>query len=403
MRSGLGLVLGVVAGGLLGGVASHAVAQERVVVATSTTAVGPGSTGRMTRELVERMANVLTRDEIQREVAMDLFRELSSTKQELGDALRAGIESARIEGNDGDIAEMVGKIRGQSEAYNSRVRELEGTFMEDVRAMLTEEQEQDWAGAERLYRRGIRLPSLLRAQARVDVDALVRDEFEEAVADENITEALERWSIQLDSMLLERQRKVDAMDDGNDGVFQELVIGGTEDPYKDLREIDARIVTLGEQTVRSIAGVLEDDAIEQAWLRKAFTRVYRETQGEKRLAAALELEDLSDELREQLDTLSTQHEREGGPARQRWARAESEREEESVLPPGVSVMISGGSESPSAKARDAVNELSDKLERRLASILSAEQLAELPKGAGENVEGLFRAREAQSEMIRIGG
>ncbi|NRA58137.1 MAG: hypothetical protein HRU13_08520, partial [Phycisphaerales bacterium] len=287
MRASLGLVLVVAASGLFVGSNTHALAQERMVVATSGRAIGPGGSGRLTRELVERMADRLSLDEIQREIAMKLFRELGSTRQELGDAMRQAIEAARTELDDGDIAAMITKIRSLTSAYSDRMSELEAVFMSDLQAMLTEEQGQLWSHAQRMYRRGTQMQSLTRSQARVDIDKLVRDEFDAAAENEDVRQALERWEMQIDSMLLDRKRKADAMEDGNDDGFQELVIGGTDDPYKDLREVDGRIVTLGEQTVRAIAGILEDDAIEEAWLRRAFARVYRETDGEKRLAAAM--------------------------------------------------------------------------------------------------------------------
>ncbi len=403
MRASLGLVLVVAASGLFVGSNTHALAQERMVVATSGRAIGPGGSGRLTRELVERMADRLSLDEIQREIAMELFRELGSTRQELGDAMRQAIEAARTEVDDGDFAAMITKIRSLTSAYSDRMSELEAVFMSDLQAMLTEEQGQLWSHAQRMYRRGTQMQSLTRSQARVDIDKLVRDEFDAAAENEDIREALERWEMQIDSMLLDRKRKADAMEDGNDGGFQELVIGGTDDPYKDLREVDGRIVTLGEQTVRAIAGILEDNAIEEAWLRRAFARVYRETDGEKRLAAAMELGGLSDEQREQLDAASTQHYREVGPARDRWVKAESEREEENMLPPGVSVVISGQGESPSDEARKAVDDLDERLERRLAAILSDAQLAELPERAGENADVLFRPRPVDGQTIRIGG
>ena len=403
MRARLVLVLIVAACGLVAGTGAPASAQERVFVTATSRPAGPSSSGPLSRELVERMADRLSLDEIQREVAMELFRELGSTRQEMGDTMRSAIEAARADGNDGDISAMITKIRGLTEAYGDRMRELESMFMDDLRAMLTKEQDQRWADAERMYRRGTRLSSLTRSQARVDIDELVHEEFAAATENKDVQEALARWAVQIDSMLLERERKAEAMDDGNDTGIREIVVGAAEDPYKDLRAVDARIVTLGEQTVRAIAGILDDDAIESAWLRKAFARVFRETDGEKRLAAAMELGGLTDEQREQLETASTQHYRDVGPARDRWVKAESEREAENRLPPGVSVVVRGQVESPTADARKAVQELDERLERRLAAILSGEQLAQLPERAGANAETLFQPRSVEGQAIRIGG
>jgi hypothetical protein len=149
--------------------------------------------------------------------------------------------------------------------------------------------------------------------------------------------------------------------------------------------------------------VLEDDSVERAWVRKAFARVYRQTDGERRLEAANALEDLTTEQREQLAALTARHERDVSAARDRWVAAEKEREADKTFPPGMTVIISGQEPTPSDEAREAVKELDERLEDTLASILNEQQLAKLPETRGEQEGMQFAPAGGASRSIRIGG
>lgn len=78
------------------------------------------------------------------------------------------------------------------------------------------------------------------------------------------------------------------------------------------------------------------------------------------------------------------------------------REEENTLPPGMVVMIQGEEPSASELAKKAVEALDDRLEGRLAAILSPEQLALLPEATPEPVERVMPGVRG-SHSIRIGG
>lgn len=351
---------------------------ERVVVGTVSAPSGiGGSSNSLSRETVQRMSETLGLDEIQLEVALEMFREFVSERQELGDRMRRDIESARRDVEDGDFSAMMTKIQEVTGGHQQSVKVLESTFLEDVQAILTPEQAEAWPRAERIHRRAKHLGSLTRAEARVDLDELVREEFVQQADQVAVSDAVERWAVQVDGLLVERARK--AEDIGGPG-FQGGVffLEAEDDPYEPLRALDGRIAAASRQAVRSLAGVLEDDAVEAAFVRRAFARVYRQTDGERRLEAAQALASLTDEQRGQLDAAADQWARDVGPARERWVAAEREREEDDRMPPGVMIVVQGQEPTDSEKARDAVKELDERLEARIASILSEQQLAELP-------------------------
>ena len=374
---------------------------ERVVVATSSSPAGPGSGRALSRERVERMAEAVGMDDLQLEIAQEMLKEVMDKRQSLADTLRQQVEDAREFAESGEIEKMMSAMKEANGAYQDAVESLETTYLEDMRALLLPEQEEAWPKAERIYRRGKMLGSLMRSQARVDVEELVRSEFAEAYERPDVGEVLDGWAVQVDGLLVERARKSEDLSGGSDfrgGVF---ILDG-EDTFKPLREIDARIVSAGERAMRTLSAVLEDDGVEDAWIRQAFARVYRQTDGERRLEAALALESLTEDQRGQLDAAASQHERDASAARDRWVQAEKEREADSTLPPGVTVTISGGEPSPSDLARDAVKELDDRLQAKLDAILTPEQLAALPESSPERPEAPVPVAPG-SRSIRIGG
>lgn len=398
------LVLAAVGLGLAIGSPAMGQQVESVMVTSSASPGGPGAGQTLSRDTVERIGDVLGFDDLQLEVAQELFKDVVDRRQALGDAMREGIEKARELADEGDFSAMFARIKEITGGHQEAVDALEATYLQDVKAMLTPEQEEAWPKVERLHRRGKHMGSLTRSQARVDLDHLVRTEFASAYAQADVADVLERWAVQVDGLLVERARKAEDIGGGagfEGGVF---MIGGDEDdPYEPLRAIDARVVSASEQAVRTLEGVLEDDSIQLAWVRKAFARVYRKTDGERRLEAANALEGLTSDQQEQLQAVTEQHGRDAAAARDRWVAAEKQREADNTLPPGVIVRIDGQEPTPSDEARKAVEELDQRLEDRLASILSDEQLAQLPEASSMDDEFRFAPSGGASRTIRIGG
>lgn len=398
------LVLAAVGLGVAMGTPALGQQVDSVMVTSSVSPAGPGSGRAMSRDRVERIGEVLELDELQLEVALELFKEVADKRQALGDAMRQSIESARDLADEGDFSTMLTRIQEVTEGYQTAVDSLESTYLQDVRAMLTADQEAVWPKVERLHRRGQHMGSLTRSQARVDLDELVRTEFEAVYARQDVAEVLDHWAIQVDGLLVERAKK--AEDIGGVGGFGGSVFimdGGDDDPYEDLRAIDARIVSASEQAVRNLGGALEDDSVEQKWIRKSFARVYRQTDGERRLEAANGLNNLTTDQKEQLEAVTEQHGRDVGTARNRWVAAEKESEADNTLPPGVIVRFDGQEPTPSDEARKAVKELDERLEEKLAAILSEDQLAELPAASQAFEEMRLAPNGGARRSIRIGG
>jgi hypothetical protein len=373
--------------------------ETRVVTTGSFRQAGASSSGSLSRELIERMGDRLGLDEVQREIAMDLYRALSDTRQQLADGLREAIEAERV-AVEGGITLDFGKIKALTGEYQRATKALEATYLTDLRSMLSEEQAESWPAAERVYRRGTSLGSLMRSEARVDLEELVREQRPEALARAEVSNVLERWAVQVDGLLQERERRSEALKGDAEMDLKVVLMGGDDDPFEELREIDARIASAGDQTLRTLAAVLEDDGLREAWLRKAYTRVFRQTQAEARLEAAMALENLTDDQRSQLEAAGSQHERDASAARSRWVQAEREREEEDRLVPGVMIKIQGAEPSASDLARRAIDELDERLESKLAAILTEAQIGALParpeRKGGDRIE-------LRGSTIRIGG
>lgn len=378
---------------------SSGMQETRVVTSGSFHLAGASSSRSLSRELVERMGDRLDLDEVQHEIAMDLFRDLSDARQQLADGLREAIEAERVRG-EGGITLDLGKIKELTSGYQRATKALEATYLMDLRAMLGEAQAESWPAAERVYRRGTSLGSLLRSEARVDVDKLVRDERPQALGRQEVADVLERWAVQVDGLLREREREADKIDGDAAEELAVALIGGDEDPYEELRAIDARIASAGDRALRTLAGVLGDDGLREAWLRQAYPRIFRQTGAEARLETAMTLESLTDDQRSQLEAAEAQHERDASAARSRWVQAERERESEDRLPPGVLIQMQGAEPSASELARRAVGELDARLDSKLDAILTEAQLLALPASPARQAGERF---ELRGGSLRIGG
>ncbi|MEO1008004.1 MAG: hypothetical protein AAFX79_05525 [Planctomycetota bacterium] len=386
-----------------------ALAQERSVVMTRGVSMGGAGPSRLSLESVERYAGYLELDETQRDIARTLFEDFRSGRVAADDAFRAAIERVREDMDEGQIEHLLGRMAEVSDARASAINELESMLLGDLRAMLTPEQDERWPRVERRYRRDKSLGEASRALARVDIEDLLHEVHPDAAGDSDAAEILRQWELRVDAALQERARRAEAIEEPEGDMLIMLAVDdGADDPFAQLRAIDARIEASGESTLRALAGVLGDEpaaALRTAWLERGFPRVYRPTSAERRLEAALAIEDLDDAQRSDLVALRDRHVHEADAIRATWVAGEREEEAESTMPPGVQIHFVGEGEEETARSRagDSLAGLDRRIEDRLAAILSAAQLEGLPAADNEPAPGVFVPQISGSRGVRIGG
>jgi hypothetical protein len=299
------------------------------------------------------------------------------------------IDEAEMYVDPGKLTPMQNSIQ----EWGKRSEKLREQLLEDIKAFLNREQEGRWPIVERELRRmrmaGGRLTGedldVVKLVSGLKVDPLPPD----------VEEALERYSLDLDRMLIQRKSFIQE----NDSKFHELIKSdpvAAEALFKDALRIRMGLRDLNERTARQIAGLLPGAAgtklLEEIDTQDAET-VNFTTRGQTLIEEALKLEDLTpkekgglEELkawydgqllswRKQMRETNRKHEEEQIPfslssALGREKRDESDYYAQWKLPEG----------HPVQKLRMQRYEMDKEARKKLKVILGEDLLAKLPVG-----------------------
>lgn len=387
-----------------------------VVIATSPEAAR-GQAASLSRSDFERYGSLLELDDVQREVAAELFAEFADRRTQRRDLQRERMAAAREGAREGgDFGELYRAIRSLGEQERKASDAEQATLLADVRALLTEAQAERWPLVERRLRRDRLLSGLTRSLARVDMEDLVREAAPELAQTPEMASEIEAWALRVDKALRQREKlAADVAENAfNVGGGARLVMSVTEtrgqgeDPYKPLREIDGRLEDMAGALVRvagAMAGPEQAQAIDRAWHERAFPQVYRPTDGERRLQAALAMEGLTADQADVLAALRDEVARLADTRRAAWLAAARQAEAASTLPPGVELQVGGDGApaDPVAQARESVRAIDTRIEGGLEAVLTADQIAQLPARVPEYVQVSPWQGEAPIRFQQRGG
>lgn len=348
----------------------------------------------ITRRGVEDYARILKLDNDQKQAALDLAegnrRAGRTLMKEMEGKVNSIMEKAR---DSGDWQGMQKEMAEMGRETQRRFKELDKTFFDDLRLLITDEQAENWPKVERARRREQLMRFSMVSGSSVNLIAIVENvtrQKEGAIPSANAEEVagvLDRYDIELDRALVEFERRsIEAQDemmrDGNMG-FDPAKI---QDMLKKFSSMAIVMRDLNRETTRRLVPLMSEDAgkaLELEVLRRSFPRIYRQSHFEKQLAAAKGFADLEESQKESLRLLAESYARDAAAANSKWA-AEVEKEE-TEKGGTVGVMMGGfmggggGKDNPVTLARQARRDLDKQAEDRLAAILSKDQMARLPE------------------------
>ncbi len=292
------------------------------------------------------------------------------------------------------------KVSKDMDAWQKRAEELKRTFVDDLKALLTKEQEQRWPIVERELRR-MKLAGGRLIGETADVIRLVQN-LKLLTLPAPAEETLEVYSQEFDRLLVQREK---FMQD-NEGKFNSLVASdppAAETMYRDAMRIRLAIRDLNERTVKSLAPMLPADS--GAKLKEQFEAPMRErieikSRAQALLKAAAEIDSLTHEQQAHLDELTRWYSDRLVPWQASMA-LETRNQEEAELPENLSRAL--GKEPPTdpngpysqwrlppehplAKLRKERFELDKECRRRLLNLLTPEQARSLPPGRENHVQ-----------------
>lgn len=349
---------------------------------------GPGGGWRgstepqVTTESLEQMSEMLGLSEDQAFVVEEMHAGYLSEVQALADEVREVFDAARQEFRDTRDREVWRDLGEVMQRFGERRDDLTDALLSDVRLILLPEQEEQWAGVERYHRRYSSLQSdgLISGET-VDLVDVVRTMDLEATAREQVDSLLAQYEVEFDRALIDRNRKYEEGLSQGPGRFFDGDVEEMEKLFEASRDAAIKLRDINRRYERQIGNSLDPEAraeLEMEVNKRAFPQVYRKTQADETVSAALGMEDLTEAQRVQIADLRASYERELEAANARLAqeiaRGEMERTVESFFR-----RRGGGDAEEVLAARDARRDVVERAVDRIRGVLTPEQAERLPE------------------------
>ena len=332
----------------------------------------------------DMMVKMLAFDEIQQEIALDMFSVLQDEFGEMASVAQEMQRGAREEFQRTREPSMWREYGERLERFNERREDLGDQFWTDVKILLTEEQAPQWEAFERRRFRGraISRQEQVLSGVTVDLVILTDDMALPAEKQELIKDVVGQYELELDRKLRayrrvadEQQEKADElgqngnwmqnMDEYNEifaTVRDELVgVRGIHEKY--LNQLTSR---LGEELAAELMGRFN---------KAAYPDIYRDSYVDNGMRQVLELDSLTAEQREYVAALQSNWAAESQRMRESLVRVQREREEKMRLQD-----MWGGQRNPETREAQAqLREAQLRYYGDLLGVLSEDQKVGLPE------------------------
>lgn len=382
------IVLAAVA---LASCALSATAEAQVRISMSA-AGAAGDSSTISAKAVDRYAGILGLDAGQREALRTLHSAYMTEVEEAGKGLREASKKAREAAEDGDMTAVLVELEKASAKQQARWKELTDTLLQDMRGMLTPDQESKWIRLERARRRES-LPMLAWmpgsvSGSAVDLCLLVEGLSLPAEEAAKAAPALEEYEVELDALIREGQAELASEEEAakkskeapaQEGPAQMLDPVVVQEMIKKTHARSLRARDVNRRYVERLSASLGEEwraRLISAWNKAAFRKVYREPHILKQLKAAQSFADLDEDQKRALQALLAEYEAGLSEANARWAEALLRRDTEG---PSMMLGMNPEDESEAVKARKARLDLDKAIRERMRSLLNESQQARLPK------------------------
>lgn len=362
---------------------------------------------------LDRAVETLGFDEAQKAAARTIFEGYQTQMQEMAAEVHAKIERLREEIRDSGDNSMWSQMGDIMRDAGARQKQADQTYMDELKALCTEEQEPRWANYERTQRRERNLGMGFLSGERVDLVSLVEKlELGEA-ARASLAPVLEQYETDVDREIQNRVKVYEELRAEAQPMFQNmrgfrdlqnLDMGKINAMMEKGRDASGRVRDVNRRYARQIEGQLPEEKREEFSLavkKQSFPDVYRQTRAERLLVAALGFGDLTAEQKESVQQLKDQFMRDLEVANESLAKLQEENE----MTVTAEQMMDWGrqGEGPMADARNKKRTLGREAEDKLKRILTPEQVDRLPAGGEDDRRGGPGMRRGRGEEGGAGG
>lgn len=331
----------------------------------------------------DMMVRMLQLDEVQSEIASEMFTVLQAEFGEMSEVAREMSTGAREEfqrTRDPAVWQELGRRLAD---FEERTQEIGDRFYEDVKILLTEEQLPLWDKFERRRFRGraISRQEAVISGAGVDLVVLTEEMSLEEEQSELIVDVLEQYEVELDRRLRAYRRVADEQQEraeelGEDGNWMQNMEAYNE-IFATVRDELIQVRAIHERYVTVIGSQLGEEAraeLTRRYNAAAYPEIYRDSYVDTGIERALDLDSLDGEQREFIEAVKVNWEAESARLRDVLARAQREREESMRLQD----MWGGQRNDSTREAQNQLRELQLRFYDQVLGVLSEEQKALLP-------------------------
>ncbi len=331
----------------------------------------------------------LNLDDTQRDIVDALYGDYEQAFEDGLAAMRKRIEDMREQLQNTDVDQVLRIVFKPIEDWSNEKRGLGAQFMENVRVVLTPEQQEQWPKFERFLFREKQLPTGHLSGESLNLFNVVRDMKLTAPETEHIQVTLDEYDVNLDTALKARH---DALTSNQSEMLRSFAEQNSAVSLAILqRQIDKSIAVrnVNDQYILALADVMPDgrhDEFRMAALERGYPRIYRATPVQSIFKAAKELEGLSSETLASIVALEGQYLAELKTINEELATAtrQWEPDEQRLRAEAFAKRMNGQQpEEIQDRTRDLFlrrDDISRNYVRQLKALLTEEQFAQLPGG-----------------------
>jgi hypothetical protein len=344
----------------------------------------------ISKKSLETYGRLVGMDKDQKDAAAALHEgyraEFKAYRDEVKKTMQEAMEKMRDGGDPMSMGKEFAKVGQQMQV---KMESIEKGFLNDVKALLNDKQQEVWPRVERMRRRENTMRFSFMSGQNVDLFRTVEAVGLKFDSTPELSQELERYEIELDKALKEfetwgkeyQEKQVKMMEDGDMAKMMEQV----QKTMKEMGDYCRRMRDTNKQFARSVQAVLPADKqakFEFEFRKKSFPRVYRESYASKAIAEAEKFTDLGADQKASIADLKSAYERDLESANKVWSAAIEENEEKHGGSIGVMMsgyMGGGGGKDSVGEARKARKDLDSQIKDRLLGMLRPEQKDRLPE------------------------
>lgn len=218
---------------------------------------------------------------------------------------------------------LIDPARKRLAEWDKETEKIQLRFMEDLKSLLTREQEARWPILERELRRLKRIGSGRLPSESVDLGRLTEDLLGDVTPPTGLGEVLEEYAAEVDRAIVARDAAINLQDEFTKA--QEADFEKAKGMWEDARRARRNLVEVNRRFARRIGEVLGPELaarLEEAFFRASYGIVFETTRTERFVTAAGKLASLDPAQRAEIDEAAAAYQRELAAWRRRAATAE---------------------------------------------------------------------------------